>query len=94
VGVGVSVYAGPAVLVLDDGRWFRVVARLESASAAGADAWRGSVTCDPRPLWDAMRAGRALLHLPDDRRAVFTPLRIEGSAGRTLRLIGFGRAPF
>jgi hypothetical protein len=45
-------------------------------------------------LWDVMTAGRAVLHLPDDWRGEFASPRLEGADGQTLRVIGYGPAPF
>jgi hypothetical protein len=57
--------------------------------------WRGTVmTDDPQSLWATMVAGRALLQLPDRWEGTFASPRLEGADGRTLRVVGYGPAPF
>jgi hypothetical protein len=52
------------------------------------------LTDDPRHLWATMVAGRAVLRLPRQWEGMFASPRLEGSDGRTLRVIGYGPAPF
>jgi hypothetical protein len=83
------------VVVLPSGSWFAAVASLESTGVPGNEVWRGTVTSDHMSgLWDVMTAGRAVLHLPDDWRGEFASPRLEGADGQTLRVIGYGPAPF
>jgi hypothetical protein len=88
-------YQGPAAVVLPDGSGFAVTAFLESGGAPGVEVWRGTVVAhDPGPLWDTLVAGRAVLRLPSQWEGVFASPRLEGADGLTLRVIGYGPAPF
>jgi hypothetical protein len=95
VSVGVTVYRGPAVVVLPNGSWFAAVASLEPAGLPGNEAWRGTVTSDDRSaLWDVMTAGRATLRVSVGWAGEFASPRLEGTDGRTLRVMGYGPGPF
>ena len=83
------------MVVLPNGHWFDVQASLESVGALGNEAWKGTLTADdPRMLWDVVTAGRAQVRLSDGWAGEFTSPRIEGTDGRTLRVLGYGTTPF
>ena len=87
----VGLYQGQAVVVLPNGHWFAPQASLESVGVPGNEALRGTLTStDPRALWDVMTAGRAQLRLSDGWAGEFTSPRLEGTDGRTLRVLGYG----
>ena len=88
-------FNGQAVVVLPNGDWFTASAMLESLGPPGAEAWRGTVTADDRGLlWEVVRVGRGELRLSDGWVGAFASPRLEGTDGRTLRVIGYGRTPF
>ena len=83
------------MVVLPSGNWFAAAVYLESAGSPGTEAWRGTVTSDDRSaLWDVMTAGRAILRLSGGWAGEFASPRLEGTDGRTLRVMGYGPAPF
>ena len=93
--MAVGTYQGPAAVVLPNGSAYAVTASLEAGGAPGVEMWRGTVVADdPRSVWDTIVAGRAVLQLPQQWQGTFSSPRLEGADGRTLRLIGYGPAPF
>ena len=93
--LAVSVYNGPAAVVLANGQWFHVVASLESTGLPGNEMWRGTITTDDRPaLWSVLTAGQATLLVAPAWQGHFASPRVEGPDGQTLRVMGHGRGPF
>ena len=85
----VTTYAGPATLVLEDGRQFAVNVALHSSDLMGHERWWGALgTAHVPSVWRS-----ATLRLPDGQEGRVVSALSEALGGRVLQLTGSGPAP-
>ena len=91
----VTTYAGPAILVLEDGSQFPVRVALHSSDVLGLKRWWGAVGAAHAPTrWRLGSADPATLRLPDGQEGMVVPAPSDALGGRVLQLTGSGPAPF